>query len=806
MGCTISAEAKPVQESRGEKSLEPKAKTTITTQNTCSRSLKTQQTSEVQAKKTEIITGQNTANSKTSNEAKAFEGRPTETAKVLTILHFNDVYNIEPREKEPVGGVARFAHKLTSYKDLNPLTVFSGDVLNPSLMSSVTRGKHMVPVLNSLDVNIAVYGNHDFDFGVDELIEFNEATNFPWLMSNVIDKTSNGPLADGDIKKIIEWNGRKIGFIGLVEEEWLATLATVDPSEVIFQDYATRGTELAKQLRDDGATFVIALTHMRLPNDTRLAQKSLGIDLILGGHDHHYEVKEVNGIKIIKSGSDFRHFSVITICFSDDNNFNIDVEKIEITSDIPEDPNLKAIVDQYMDVMKESMEETLGQIEVELDGRFSSLRTKETNLGNFVTDIMHNVSKVDVVLLNSGTLRSDALHAPGIFKKKDLVAILPMPDAMVVLELTGEQLLRALENGVSQWPKHEGRFPQVSGMKFAFNPDCEPGHRIVENSVVIGDSPLELKKLYTLCTKSYIAKGKDGYDVFLECKVVVDEEDGQIISTVVQNHFESINILKGVKLSKSKHRQSIVMKHTGDSRASILDAEKHHVMIDPKVEGRIINVKEMPQVIEDTNGNQETRDSSSDGAIDDSEEVTRVIPGKVIRNEETVESNGVMENGEIDQTSTVQTKETKPDLATEDEYWDLWEAVKVDDVNTVKRLRDGKNIRLTRLQDNKTILHLAAERNSSKVIEYLLTEGRLNVNTLDEILQGVPLHGAAEYDSIDAARILLDHGAEINKQDLIGNTALHIACMNSKTKIKDYLLSRGADTSLKNSDGDFPSL
>lgn len=140
----------------------------------------------------------------------------------------------------------------------------------------------------------------------------------------------------------------QIGCIGLVEEEWLATLATVDPSEVIFQDYVELGTKLSKQLRDEGADLVIALTHMRLHNDTRLAELSSGIDLILGGHDHHYEVKDVNGVKIIKSGSDFRELSKININFSDDNNFDIEVEKIEITSDVPEHPELKTIVDQYM--------------------------------------------------------------------------------------------------------------------------------------------------------------------------------------------------------------------------------------------------------------------------------------------------------------------------------------------------------------------------------------------------------------------------------------------------------------------------
>jgi len=336
----------------------------------------------------------------------------------LTILHFNDVYNIESREKEPVGGAARFATKLASYRHLNPLIVFSGDCLNPSSMSSVTSGKQMIPVLNALNVNIAVFGNHDFDFGVGELIEFSTATTFPWLMSNVIDNMTGRQLADGEVKRIIDWYGRKVGFIGLVEEEWLVTLATVDREEVTYLDFVTEGTKLAKELREEGAEFVIALTHMRVPNDRRLAEEAAGIDLILGGHDHDYFVQKINGVQVVKSGTDFREFSCITLSFTSDNKFCLDVQRIEITSDIPEDPTVKLTVDKFVGLLNVMMEETIGELEVELDGRFSSMRTRETNLGNFVTDIILNVTEVDCVILNSGTLRSDCIQPPGTFKMK----------------------------------------------------------------------------------------------------------------------------------------------------------------------------------------------------------------------------------------------------------------------------------------------------------------------------------------------------------------------------------------------------
>ena len=120
-----------------------------------------------------------------------------------------------------------------------------------------------------------------------------------------------------------------------------------------------------------------------------------------------------------------------------------------------------------------------------------------------------------------------------------MLSILPIVDSVVSLELTGSQFLRALENGVSQYPKHEGRFPQVSGVRFTFDPTQPSGHRILEDSVFVGGAPLEKNKQYRLCTKGYIGKhGKDGYDVFRDCKQLVIEDEGPILFSMVRDHFE----------------------------------------------------------------------------------------------------------------------------------------------------------------------------------------------------------------------------------------------------------------------------
>ena len=147
-------------------------------------------------------------------------------------------------------------------------------------------------------------------------------------------------------------------------------------------------------------------------------------------------------------------------------------------------------------------------------------------------------------MINSGCLRSDLKHAKGEFKVRDLRKILPFLDESVVISATGEKILQALENSVSQYPNHEGRFCQVAGMRFAFDPSKPAGHRIDPRLVEIQDEDLNLKKEYMVVTKSYLKLGKDGFEAFIDCPVLVEEENIPVLFSLVVNHFKSISHLK----------------------------------------------------------------------------------------------------------------------------------------------------------------------------------------------------------------------------------------------------------------------
>ena len=423
-------------------------------------------------------------------------------------------------------------------------------------------------------------------------------TNFPWLISNVIDKATARPLAEGLEYRMMDFHGRKVGLVGLVEQEWLVTLATIEPEQVEFEDFCACARRLSRVLRERGAEIVVALTHMRVPNDERLARECPEVDVILGGHDHHYEVKPVgpHDTYVLKSGTDFRDITELTLEFIEGEGglrrhskvalggpkpFKVlGTRHVEIDASVAEEPEMKAYVEQCMSTVGSAMDAEIGAIGTDLDCRFASIRTMETNVGNLVTDIMRVALSCDVAFLNSGTLRADSLVEKGTFKMRDLVSLLPMLDELCLLELSGAQLLLALENAVSQYPRLEGRFAQVSGVQLSFDAAQPGGARVVEGSVTVAGAPLDLARTYTLCTKDYLRAGKDGYDVFRDLKCLADGESAGILPSLVRQCFSEVSELNGpaVELAPGSARKFAFLGKRLNDRFCLC----------PEVEGRIV--------------------------------------------------------------------------------------------------------------------------------------------------------------------------------------------------------------------------
>lgn len=470
------------------------------------------------------------------------------------------MYHVDPSSAEPVGGIARFQTLVNHYRrddrfkdQPNLITLFSGDAFNPSLESTVTKGSHMVAVLNNIGADVACVGNHDLDFGVDQFQALAGQCNFPWLLANVLDPALGEDVPLGNAKKTVmltSSNGLKIGVMGLVEQEWLATLNSMPP-DLIFKSASLTATELAVQLRNDGADVVIAVTHQREPNDNRLAEEvATGtLDIILGGHDHFYGHAVINGCHVLRSGTDFKQLSYVELRKSTDaNTWDLHIVRRDVLHTTPEDQHTADMAAHLTSALKEKLGKPIGYTLSPLDARFCTVRSEESNLGNFVCDLMRTHYDGDCCIMASGTIRGDQIYPPGIIRLRDIMDCFPFEDPCVVIQVSGQALLDALENSVSTYPALEGRFPQVSNIKFTFNPSLPPRKRITE-TVLIAGKPLVLDRQYKLVTRGYMARGKDGFDSLLVksgggiAEEIVSEETGTLISMMLRQYFISLKIL-----------------------------------------------------------------------------------------------------------------------------------------------------------------------------------------------------------------------------------------------------------------------
>lgn len=481
-----------------------------------------------------------------------------ESRRGLRVVHFNDVYDVFEGAQEPVGGAARFLAAVKRVNSLvadpfggaEPLVLFSGDLFSPSILGNATRGSHMLRVLQEAGVACATLGNHDFDFGSAQLAALVRESGVPWVCANLKARETGLPLVGARETLLLRHQGLCVGIVGLAEREWITTLPLVEPADVRvrhacprlplltrgplppqvdYEDFVSAGTRCARSLREAGADVVIALTHMRLPNDERFARESEGVDLILGGHDHLYAVREIAreqgpSCAVVKSGTDFRQLSVVDLHLSAASSADGEdgpasagekgslpafvssqgtvaagsaqarVWRVDVTSAVAPDAAVAGWVESLGEEVRARLEHEVGETAVPLDARFAALRTGETNLGNWCADAMRAALRAEAALLNGGTLRADAVLPPGRLTRRDMAGLIPRDHPLVLLRIRGGDLLEALENGVSQHPRLEGRFPQVSGIAFAFDPSAPPMRRVQHSSVTVAGRPLDLER------------------------------------------------------------------------------------------------------------------------------------------------------------------------------------------------------------------------------------------------------------------------------------------------------------------------
>lgn len=215
----------------------------------------------------------------------------------------------------------------------------------------------------------------------------------------------------------------------------------------------------------------------------------------------------------MRSGSDFKQLSYVEAWKKQDGKWDFNIIRRDVVSQIPQDPESVKLIESLTAKLKAKLDKPIGYTAAPLDARFTTVRTRESNMGNFVCDLMRFTYNGDCALMASGTIRGDQIYPPGLLRVKDIMNCFPFEDPIVVIKVTGKAVVEALENAVSKYPALEGRFPQVSNIEFEFDPEKPEGSRV--NWTKIGGEPADMEKEYVMVTRGYMARGRDGYDSLL---------------------------------------------------------------------------------------------------------------------------------------------------------------------------------------------------------------------------------------------------------------------------------------------------
>eukprot|EP01083_Nonionella_stella_P215758 776230_1 len=601
---------------------------------------------------------------------------------LINIIHFNDAYNITPqlqKDKEGnitsiKGGASRFKSFINTLSPLKPVVLFSGDFLSPSSMSTATGGTHMIPIFNELGITCACLGNHELDRGNEHCIEMLSKLNYPTL--NCTQWTPTNGKATGnmneDLKLDLQPLGKceatyvfpyapdfNIGFIGL-SASWSALIQPANG--ILYLDYIEECRKQVHELKQRHQIhLMIALTHSRLPEDQLLASQVEGIDLILGGHDHFYHcgMNQDTNTMIVKSGSDFHNVSWLQIQKLSDTKDRFDTDPLtqeieaglhkslhgkkgvfngkrykfvhryyNIDIHIQPDDTMEKLVHDLTNSFEEKVNQTIGYIAGPLDVRKSVVRSRESNAGNFFTDVIRRAYHCDVVVINGSVLRANRIITTGPITTKDLLDIDAFQNTLMVIKMKGSLVLTVLERAF------EFGCPQISGMRFIYDDKKEIGHRIKKvwisrykeshidtfhksfqnlksekGDECDEDEILELldeDALYTISVTDFLFHSglKIKWEEEEDVEVVIDSESGLPLSIILRNFFWAITTVNELfKLSKDKDEERVksvmdrfAVKPTR-GKGSMLrldhatdDMKINELVISPRMEQRIMTI------------------------------------------------------------------------------------------------------------------------------------------------------------------------------------------------------------------------
>ena len=477
----------------------------------------------------------------------------------IVILHTNDVHGA-------IAGYAKVAALKDAYEARGAyvLLMDAGDFIQGDPTVSTSEGATAVELMNLAGYDVVSLGNHEFDYGYQNLKDLEADADFAIVDANVL---YNGRVAFEDNLVFTAPDGTKIGVFGLDTPETATKAHPAKIQGVTFlagEDLYDCAQEQVDALTAEGCNYVICLGHLGIDDESAgnrsidLLENVDGIDLFIDGHSHStraditaaltaasqagdadisVDSSMVNGTVLTSTGTKLESVGVVTI---DGENGSIDAATVSTADLTAEDADVAARAAAIQKEIDDEYGTVFAKTEVALNGeREPGNRTEETNLGDLITDALvwgaeREGTEVDAAVTNGGGIRASI--AAGDITKKDINTVLPFGNTLSIVEVTGAELLEALEASTYCTPTSIGGFPQVSGIEFTVDTtkaydqgELYPGStyygpKSIQRVTIetVGGEPFDANATYTIATNDFMAAGGDTYYAFAAASVNYD--------------------------------------------------------------------------------------------------------------------------------------------------------------------------------------------------------------------------------------------------------------------------------------------
>lgn len=478
------------------------------------------------------------------NEDNIENPTPDLPAKPIVILYENDVHCAVDGYPLLVS-VRKECQAATDYVS----TVSCGDFASGGIVGAISKGEQIVRIMNHVGYDAVVLGNHELNYGMQQMLNITESLKAPVLCANLKNIQTDEYLYPA--YHIVSYGDIEIAYIGFTT----TTSGTVkilsdeqgNPLYSFMRDkFYENAQYFIDEARSKGADYVIALSHLGdsqkdiHPKSTSLIANTTGLDAVIDAHDHHVieeqfiNNKEGKPVLLTSSGSNFQYVGKLLI----GTDGKISSSLINITnSDIVPDKETALFVSSVKEEVETLGNFVIGNSEVDLmiydENGKRIVRKQETNIGNFCADAFRAFTDADISLVNGGGIRADLEQGEILFN--DLYNVMPFGDMIATGSITGQQLLDVLEYAVSFLPAEAGVFMQVSGLRFKINPDIptlvvmdpetqmfshiENGERRVSEVEILDKQSgkykeIELPRKYTMATLDYLILELGGSGIF----------------------------------------------------------------------------------------------------------------------------------------------------------------------------------------------------------------------------------------------------------------------------------------------------